>query len=287
MAESTHTSPPSHWPLVATAAVLLLALGALQLLHGNRVVALAVLPAGGLLLAWMLYGWFAALIRDARGCDEQTERSLRWGMLWFIASEAALFLSLFGALLYARTLAVPWLAGAGDNAFTRALLWPDFEPVWPPVPTPDPQAFVQPIGSIDTFGVPLIITLVLLASAYTITWAQWGVQAGKRGQLIGGLLATIALGGVFLGFQAHEYWTNLTQLNLGPGSGIYGSTFYALTGFHSAHVCIGLIALLVMLRRALRGDFSADEHFAFEAVAWYWHFVDVIWLWLYVLVYWF
>lgn len=276
----------SHWPLVGSAALLSLALGTVNLLHGQRFGALPLL-VGAVLLAWMLFGWFAALIRETRDCSEQAERSLRWGMAWFIASEAALFVALFAALAYARWFAVPWLAGAGDHDFTRALIWPRFQPEWPPLPTPDPDRFAQPVGRVNMLGMPLVITLVLLASAYAVTWAQWGIQRSRKSQLVAGLSMTIVLGAIFLGVQFHEYWINLTELGLSPRSGIYGSTFYALTGFHSAHVTVGLAALLVMLRRALRGDFSAEQHFAFEAVAWYWHFVDVVWLWLYVLVYWF
>lgn len=276
----------SAWPLLGTGALLLLVIGALRVLHAQPWASPPLL-AGALLLAWMLYGWFGAVIRDAGPAGEAGDRALRWGMAWFIASEAALFAALFGALIYARWLAVPWLAGAGDHDFTRALLWPGFRPDWPPLPTPEPGAYRQPSGQVNMLGVPLVITLVLLASAYAVTWAQWGLQRSRRGRFVAGLVLTIALGAVFLGFQLHEYWLNDRQLNLGPASGIYGATFYALTGFHCAHVTVGLIALAVMLRRALRGDFAPEDHFGFEATAWYWHFVDVVWLWLYVLVYWF
>ncbi len=277
---------PSRWPLLGTVALFLLAVGAVNLIQGHALPG-ALFAVGAGLLAWMLYGWFATVIREAGAYSDQVDRSLRWGMAWFIFSEVALFAAFFAALVYSRWFAVPWLGGAGDHDFTRALLWPDFQPAWPLLQTPDPGSYTQPQRGVKMLGVPLVITLVLLASAYAVTWAQWGIQRGRRRQLLGGLVTTILLGLVFLGFQLREYWINIHQFDLTLSSGIYGSTFFMLTGFHSSHVTIGLIVLLVMLRRALRGDFSREDHFAFEAAAWYWHFVDVIWLWLFVLVYWF
>ncbi len=112
------------------------------------------------------------------------------------------------------------------------------------------------------------------------------LKAGHRGVLKLWLFLTIALGFLFVGFQAYEYMHAYSEMNLKLSSGVYGSTFYMLTGFHGAHVTIGATMLLVMLWRVMRGDFTAEHHFGFEAAAWYWHFVDVVWLLLFVLVYW-
>ncbi len=136
------------------------------------------------------------------------------------------------------------------------------------------------------WGIPAINTLILLSSGVTVTWAHWGLKKNDRTQLILGLMATVALGFLFLVLQAYEYHHAYTELNLTLHSGIYGTTFFMLTGFHGLHVTLGATMLLVILMRSLKGHFTADHHFAFEAVAWYWHFVDVVWLGLFVFVYW-
>ena len=128
--------------------------------------------------------------------------------------------------------------------------------------------------------------IILLTSGFTLTVAHHALKAGHRGQLKLWLLLTVVLGCTFLGFQAYEYMHAYSELNLKLSSGVYGLTFFMLTGFHGAHVTIGAIMLTVMLGRAFRGHFTPDHHFAFEAAAWYWHFVDVVWLLLFVLVYW-
>ncbi|TQV29784.1 cytochrome c oxidase subunit 3, partial [Xanthomonas perforans] len=107
----------------------------------------------------------------------------------------------------------------------------------------------------------------------------------RRGALLLWLGLTALLGCVFLFLQAEEYIHAYTELNLTLGSGIYGSTFFMLTGFHGMHVLLGTIMLAVMWLRAAKGHFSRDNHFAFEAAAWYWHFVDVVWLALFLFVY--
>ena len=117
------------------------------------------------------------------------------------------------------------------------------------------------------------------------TLAHHALRAGRRTALLTWLGLTIALGALFLYYQAVEYHHAYTELNLTLGSGIYGSTFFMLTGFHGMHVTLGAIMLAVIWLRCLKGHFSKDHHFAFEAVAWYWHFVDVVWLGLFLFVY--
>ena len=209
--------------------------------------------------------------------------SFRWSMGWFIFSEVMFFAAFFGTLFYARIYSIPWLGGAGHNAMTNELLWPAFDAMWP---TNGPGEVGGEFTTMGPWGIPAINTLILLTSGVTVTWAHWGLKMGKRGQLILGLLATVALGFIFLGLQVYEYIHAYDELNLTLESGMYGTTFFMLTGFHGLHVTLGATMLLIILLRAMKGHFSAEHHFAFEAVAWYWHFVDVVWLGLFVFVYW-
>lgn len=267
-----YVPPPSIWPLVGSVALLALASGFALNLHeisaGPYLMGL-----GGLILLVMLFGWFGAVIKEslAGKYDAQVDLSYRWGMVWFIFSEVMFFGAFFGALFYARHIAVPMLADA-------QLLWPGFTATWP---TAGPGASSAPVA-LSPWGLPAINTLILLTSGATVTWAHWGLQKGRQGQLKLGLALTVALGIIFLGLQIHEYGEAAFTIR----DGIYGATFYMLTGFHGFHVLLGTIMLAVILARSMAGHFTAERHFAFEAVAWYWHFVDVVWLLLFVFVYW-
>jgi cytochrome c oxidase subunit 3 len=200
-------------------------------------------------------------------------------MSWFIFSEVMFFAAFFGVLFYVRNIGLPDLSSLDHQSF----LWPEFAAKWPTDVAP---AGTEPFSPIGAWGIPALNTLLLLSSGVTLTWAHWGLLDDKRGQLTLGLILTIALGLVFLGFQAYEYVHAYRDLNLTLSSGIFGSTFFMLTGFHGLHVTIGVTMLIVILARVLAGHFKPDHHFAFEAVAWYWHFVDVVWLFLFVTVYW-
>jgi cytochrome c oxidase subunit 3 len=178
---------------------------------------------------------------------------------------------------------VPWLAGEGAGAATNEFLWSNFDAIWP---TNGPGVVGGEYEKMGAWGLPAINTLILLSSGVTVTWAHWGLIANKRKQLIWGLAATVVLGFLFVGLQALEYSHGYNELNLTMGTGVYGSTFYMLTGFHGFHVTVGAIMLTVMLFRSMKGHFTAENHFAFEAAAWYWHFVDVVWLGLFIFVYW-
>jgi cytochrome c oxidase subunit 3 len=269
---------PSSWPVVGSIALFLMATGATAWFNGAPLGKWAVL-AGFLVLVYMMFGWFGRVIHESEGgkYNAQVDVSFRWGMGWFIFSEVMFFAAFFGALFYARVLSVPWL---GD--LEQKLLWPDFSAQWP---TAGPNAS-DPFSPMGAWGIPAFNTLLLLSSGVTVTWAHWALKANNRGQLILGLVLTIALGFTFLGFQAYEYIHAYSELNLKLTSGIYGSTFFMLTGFHGFHVTVGAIMLTVILFRCIAGHFKPDHHFAFEAVSWYWHFVDVVWLLLFVLVYW-
>ena len=273
---------PSHWPIVGSVGLALLLGGFASFLHGASNVYML---AGAAVMVFMLFGWFGTVIRESEGgkYNDQVDMSFRMSMVWFIFSEVMFFAAFFGALFYARQLSVPWLGGAGNNAMTNELLWKGFEATWP---TNGPGAVGGEFETVGAWGIPAWNTLILLTSGLTVNWAHWGLKKGNRGQLILGLFLTVALGATFVGLQAHEYGHAWGELNLTLGSGIYGTTFYMLTGFHGLHVTIGAIMLLVMLFRSMKGHFTAKHHFAFEAAAWYWHFVDVVWLGLFIFVYW-
>ena len=130
-----------------------------------------------------------------------------------------------------------------------------------------------------------INTVLLISSSFTVTWAHHALREDKRRACIAWMWATVVLGSIFLFFQAEEYIEAYTELNLTLGSGIYGSTFFMLTGFHGMHVTLGTLMLIIITLRLMRGHFKPDSHFGFEGVAWYWHFVDVVWLGLFVFVY--
>jgi cytochrome c oxidase subunit 3 len=204
------------------------------------------------------------------------------GMMWFIFSEVMFFAAFFGALFYTRVLAVPWLGGEGTGAMTQAILWPDFEAVWPLTTTPDGTTTT----AMGAWGLPAFNTFLLLTSSVTCTIAHHALVAGNRSKLIFWLGATLLLGYTFLACQVMEYKHAYADLGLTLESGIYGTTFFLLTGFHGLHVTLGATMLTVMFFRARKGHLTTDNHFAFEAAAWYWHFVDVVWIFLFIFVYW-
>lgn len=270
---------PSHWPVVGSVALFLMALGAVLWMNGAGAGAWVTL-AGMAVLVYMMFGWFGTVIRESEGgkYNKQVDLSFRWSMSWFIFSEVMFFAAFFGALFYMRVLSVPWLA-SGD---TMEQLWPGFSGQWPATGPYIEETFT----TMGAWGIPALNTLILLTSGATVTWAHWGLKQNKRSHLIWGLVATVALGLIFLGFQAYEYVHAYRDLNLTLSMGAYGATFFLLTGFHGFHVTVGTIMLIVILGRAIKGHFSAEHHFGFEGVSWYWHFVDVVWLLLFVLVYW-
>ena len=270
---------PSHWPIVGSVALFFMGFGAAFLM--NDVGAGPwMLSIGLAILAWMLFGWFGTVARESEGgkYSEQVDVSFRWSMSWFIFSEVMFFAAFFGALFYMRVLSVPGLT----DADTGALLWPEFKSLWP-ASGPAIEDKFTPMGA---WGIPAINTFILLTSGVTVTWAHWALKKNNRAQLNLGLLATVALGILFLCLQVYEYVHAFHELNLSLASGAYGATFYMLTGFHGFHVTMGTLMLIVILFRCLSGHFKPEHHFAFEAVSWYWHFVDVVWLMLFVLVYW-
>ncbi|MEY4763158.1 MAG: hypothetical protein RLZZ200_3014 [Pseudomonadota bacterium] len=277
----------SQWPIVGSLSLFVLMTGVISYLN-EWAGGWAFIP-GALMLAFMFFGWFSTVIGESeKGMyNLDVDKSFRMGMMWFIMSEVMFFAAFFGALFYARELSVPWIGGEGVKIFTKLLLWNDYSPAWP---TNGPARIGgHADGSFETihaFGLPAINTALLLTSGVTITIAHHALRAGNRKVLSTFLAATWLLGFIFVYLQATEYHEAYTEYGLRLSTGIYGSTFFMLTGFHGLHVTIGAIMLFVIWGRTLKGHFTPQRHFGFEAVAWYWHFVDVVWLILFVFVYW-
>ncbi len=269
---------PSTWPITGSIALLFMGFGAA--FSVNRLpLGYGLLAAGFAVLIYMIFGWFGTVARESEGgvYNKQVDKSFRWGMSWFIFSEVMFFAVFFGALFYLRIHSILDLSSLEGRR-----LWPNFTGEWPTAGPGITEKFM-PMGP---WGLPTVNTLILLTSGVTVTWAHWALKLNKRGQLKLGLLLTFLLGFLFVGLQAYEYAHAYSDLNLKLTTGVYGATFFMLTGFHGFHVTLGSIMLLVIWFRALAGHFTPEHHFGFEGVAWYWHFVDVVWLGLFIFVYW-
>jgi len=258
------------------------------------------LPIGAVLFIIVLWNWFATTIREnmAGLNSPQLKKSYVLGMQWFIFSEVMFFFAFFFALAYVRMFVVPWLGGEGDHGLANQL-WQGFQANWPMTVTPQDAVTAaggQQLAPSATFkgaesvvgwaGIPLLNTILLVTSSVTVHFAHTALKANKRSALTMWLAVTLLLGFAFVGFQAYEYHHAYTELGLTLASGIYGSTFFLLTGFHGFHVCLGAVMLTIMfLRATAKGHFTPEDHFGFEAASWYWHFVDVVWICLFLFVY--
>ena len=277
--------PPSAYPILGSVGLFFVILGAGQWVNQSSwgVYSLA---AGLLLWGWVMFAWFGAAIHESEAglYSKRIDVSYRWSMSWFIFSEVMFFAAFFGALYWARAHAVPNL-GSHENA----LIWPDFRAIWPSVQagaTASPAGTVEPFSTIGPWPLPTINTALLLTSGITLTIAHHALIAGQRARTIFFMWLTVLLGAIFMVVQAFEYLHAYRDLNLKLSSGIFGSTFFMLTGFHGFHVFVGMLMLFFITLRLHKGHFTPDRHFGFEGAAWYWHFVDVVWLGLYVVVYW-
>ena len=286
--ENYYVPAQSHWPIVGAVALFLIAVGAANyvsaLKAGESGLGGYILLAGIALVIYMMFGWFNNVISESMSgkYSAQMDNSFRQGMSWFIFSEVMFFAAFFGALFYARMYAVPWLGGEGNNEMTGQVLWPEFTAEWPLLKTPDGTETT----AMGWYGLPLINTILLLTSSVTAHFAHVALEQEKRGQLKLWLGLTIVLGLVFLFLQGMEYAHGYAdEMKLYLTSGIYGNTFYMLTGFHGMHVTLGTIMLIVMFIRVFKGHFTPKNHFAFQAASWYWHFVDVVWVLLFFFVY--
>ena len=284
--QSYYVPAQSPWPIVGAIAMFFIAVGAgltVMQLETADLSGVVILSLGVLILLYMLFGWFRHVIQESdKGLYSlQMDRSFKQGMSWFIFSEVMFFFAFFGALFYARVFSVPWLGGASNNQMTNEVLWPSFESAWPLLNTPAGEV----TQAMPWYGLPLINTVILLTSSVTLHVAHKAIEKNNRKELTAFLSVTVLLGFVFLGLQVEEYIHAYEALNLTLQSGIYGNTFYLLTGFHGMHVTIGALLLGIVLIRVIKGHFTEQKHFAFQAAAWYWHFVDVVWVCLFVFVY--
>ena len=278
---------PSPWPLVASVGLFTLAGGFVMLVNEVNM-APWVMLVGGLIIAFMMFGWFGIVVLESEGgkYNAHVDVSFRMGMLWFIFSEVMFFGGFFGALFYLRNLSIPWLAETD-------ILWMGYEGGWPTagpmgqelIAADTPISSPGQFSTIGAWGIPVWNTLILLTSSVTVTIAHWELKKNNRLGLIVWLAITVLLGFLFLYLQGFEYAHAYADLGLTLGTGVYGATFFMLTGFHGFHVTIGAIILLVILIRCIRGHFKPDHHFGFEAAAWYWHFVDTVWVGLFIFVY--
>jgi cytochrome c oxidase subunit 3 len=249
-----HLVRPSPWPILgAICAVGMAGTGVLYMHGGSKWYPLAGLV--GLLL--VMAGWWRDVIHEAfveRAHSAIVKIGLRYGMALFIASEVMFFVAFF------------W-------AFFNAALFPvdAIKNTWPP----------PGIEPMNPFRFPLLMTMILLLSGTTVTWAHHEIMESNNQAAAKGLALTVGLGLCFTCIQAFEYMHS----EFGFKGGIFSSTFYMATGFHGFHVIVGTLFLLVCLGRTLKHQFSARSHFGFEAAAWYWHFVDVVWLFLFISIY--
>ncbi|MGM8225100.1 cytochrome c oxidase subunit 3 [Cellvibrio sp. ARAG 10.3] len=297
---SYYVPEQSKLPIWASFGLFLTVFGAAHWINGNSNGPM-IFFAGGLVFAFVLWSWFSAVISEnmAGLNSPQLKRSYVWGMGWFIFSEVMFFAAFFGALFYVRTMALPWLGGEGHAAATNEFLWKGFEAEWPLMTTPDmavngdkatvlgPQQNMSFPGLVAMFSwLPFWNTVILLSSSVTVHFAHSAIKNDKRQAFNAWLGLTVLLGIIFLVLQVWEYHHAYTELGLTLESGIYGTTFFMLTGFHGAHVTLGTFMLLVMLLRSvLKGHFKPHDNFGFEAASWYWHFVDVVWVGLFIAVY--
>ncbi len=273
----------ARWPIVGSIGLTATVVGAAQLLNSETAMTPWLMYLGLLIMVVMMFGWFGEVIRESEEglYNTAVDTSFRMGMVWFIFSEVMFFAGFFGALFYARTLSVPWLGGEGTGLSTNEFLWNGYEGVWP---TNGPADLGGRFETLDPYHLPLINTMLLLTSSITITIAHHAMRVNNRKQILIWLTATVLLGAVFMYFQVTEY-IEAYHLNLTLESGIYGATFFMLTGFHGMHVTLGAIMIAIITIRVAKGHFKPENHFGFEAVAWYWHFVDVVWLGLFIFVY--
>jgi len=279
---------PSPWPLVASITIFMTVFG-VALWINDVTIGKWMFAIGAAGVIFMMFGWWNAVIRESTSglYNDDVDLSFRMTMGWFIFSEVMFFCAFFGALFYARILSVPWLE-------ETTLLWGDYTGGWPtagPAGATHMGADVHdgvPAGKFSTigaWGIPLYNTIILMVSSLTVTIAHHALRANQRGKLIFWLAVTVALGALFMYFQVAEYIEAYSHLGLTLGTGVYGATFFMLTGFHGMHVTIGAIILFFVLIRCIRGAFTPENHFAFEAAAWYWHFVDTVWVGLFIFVY--
>ncbi len=269
-----HIIDPSPWPFIGSIGALVMAIGGVGymrwladgefLLGGINIANPFLFFIGLVIVLYTMFAWWSDTVKEAHQGHHTRVVSLhlRYGMILFIASEVMFFVAWFWAFFDASL-----FAGEAQQVMRVEHTGGH----WPP----------KGIEVLDPWHLPLFNTIILLLSGTTVTWAHHALLHNDRATLKGMLAITVALGVLFSGVQAYEYMHAPFTFD---GS-IYGATFYMATGFHGFHVLVGTIFLLVCLFRAMAGHFTPEQHFGFEAAAWYWHFVDVVWLFLFCAVY--
>ncbi len=258
-----HLVNPSPWPILGALAGGILAVGAVFFMHYDSS---WLLILGLLSVLAVMVGWWRDVIRESiveKAHTSVVKIGLRYGMLLFIASEVMFFVAFFWAYFDAS------LFAGSEYMFLRV---EHTGGVWPP----------EGVETFDPFSLPFLMTLILLLSGCTVTWAHHALREGHDDQASQALGLTVLLGVIFLGLQVYEY----SHAAFGFREGIFSSTFFMATGFHGFHVLIGTLFLAVCWWRTVKGHFTPHSHFGFEAAAWYWHFVDVVWLFLFCSIYW-
>ncbi|MCF8495588.1 MAG: cytochrome c oxidase subunit 3 [Alphaproteobacteria bacterium] len=257
-----HLVRPSIWPLIGALAGGIIAAGALMFMHNTELggvkIGLKGVYVGIVAILLVMFFWWKDVIFESiteNAHNKITETGLRYGMVLFIASEIMFFVAFF------------WAFFNGALYPTEAIGF-----VWPP----------QTVHVVEPFGLPFLMTMILLLSGCTVTWAHHAILENHQKEAAQAIGITALLGVFFLGFQIYEY----AHVHFGFTEGIYPSTFFMATGFHGFHVFVGTVFLTVCWLRARKGHFTPQNHFGFEAAAWYWHFVDVVWLFLFVAIYW-
>jgi cytochrome c oxidase subunit III len=275
-----HILPPSITPLLGSFSALTMFFGLVMWMNAEYFSYGSLVFGLGLLgVLYTFYAWWSDVINEAHAGDHTPVVSLhlRYGMILFIASEVMFFLGWFWAWFDFSLFPVPLevIKDAATHKFSVTNLVGQetasgFE-VWPP----------KGLEVLDAMKLPLLNTLILLCSGTTVTWAHHSLIHGNRDGLKKGLWLTIILGVAFTSLQAIEYLEAPF-----PFAGVnYGTTFFMATGFHGFHVLVGTIFLTICLIRSYKGHFTPQQHFGFEAAAWYWHFVDVVWLFLFIVIY--
>jgi cytochrome c oxidase subunit III len=296
MSSDYYVPTQSKLPLITALGLGLMAFGGATLANAAKqgeagLSSSIILLLGALVLAGVMYAWFNLIIEENHQglANAQLNQSYVLGMSWFIFSEIMFFAAFFGSLFYVRYYVGPWIDGDGAKGVTE-ILAPNFEFTWPSTQNPSTEFIASP-RTVDPFSIPLINTILLFASSLSLTGAHDALRKKNQSQFNALLIVTLLLGFAFIAMQVVEYVEAYTHLGLTLQTGIYGSTFFILTGFHGAHVTIGSLMLLIMLIRSFKGDFFSKPnetdhgHFGFTASAWYWHFVDVVWIMLFVFVY--
>jgi cytochrome c oxidase subunit 3 len=274
---------PSVWPFLLTVGLVATIVGFWGYLEDKNITMIPVY-VGVALSFFIIFRWIRDVCLESEHglYNGKVDYTYRMGMAWFIFSEVMFFAAFFGALWYARQMSVPWLSGEGAKLATHSTLWASFENTWP---TNGPASLGGAFETVGAWGLPFINTVLLITSGFTLEKAHHDLKENHRKSCIFWMWVTVALGCLFLYFQATEYVHAYHELNLTMSSGVYGSTFFMLTGFHGFHVTLGTLMLAIIAIRLMLGHFKPDSHFGFEGVAWYWHFVDVVWIGLFIFVY--